>query len=127
MVKLLIADDHPVVLQRLKELLKEGFPTAFLELAGDTESLVSKALEDEWDIIISDLVMPGGGGLYAIKKIKESKPSQLSIIISIYPDEQYASHAMNAGASAFLNKNNADEELIDTVKRLLETVNESPV
>ena len=127
MVKLLIADDHPVVRQRLKELLLEGFPSAFLELAGDTESLVSKALGDEWDIIISDLVMPGGGGLYAIKKIKEIKPSQLSIIISIYPDEQYASHAINAGASAFLNKNNADDELIITVKRLLEKVTESPV
>jgi len=127
MVRLLVADDHPIVRQRLKELLQEGFPSAVLEVAGDTESLLSKALEDEWDIIISDLVMPGGGGLYAIKKIKEIKPSQLSIIISIYPDEQYASHAMNAGASAFLNKNNADDELIVTVKRLLEEVSESPV
>ena len=126
MVRLLVADDHPVVRQRLKELLMEGFPSAFLEVAGDTESLLAKALQDEWDIIISDLVMPGGGGLYAIKKIKAIKPSQLSIIISIYPEEQYASHALNAGASAFLNKNNADDELIGMVKRLLEEVSESP-
>jgi DNA-binding NarL/FixJ family response regulator len=105
--------------------LLEAFPTAILELAGDTQSLLSLALADEWDIIISDLVMPGGGGLYAIKKIKEVKPSQLSIIISIYPDEQYASHAINAGANAFLNKNNADNELAGTVKRLLEGVSKN--
>lgn len=122
MVKILVADDHPIVRQRLKELLQEGFPSASLELVVDTESLVSLALEREWDIIVSDLVMPGGGGLYAIKKIRETKPAQLSIIISIYPDEQYASHAMNAGASAFLNKNNADNDLVKTIKQLLEGV-----
>ena len=127
MVKILVADDHPIVRQRLKEMLQEGFPSASLELATDTESLLSLALEQEWDIIISDLVMPGGGGLFAIKKIREIKPAQLSIIISIYPDEQYASHAMNAGASAFLNKNNADNDLVKTVKKLLEGVSKDLV
>src|SRR5689334_18230835 len=120
MIRMLVADDHPVVRQRLKEMLLEGFPTAELELAADTGSLVTLALSRDWDIIISDLVMPGGGGLFAIKKIKEAKPMQLSILISIYPDEQYASHAINAGASAFLNKNNADNDLVNTVRRLLE-------
>jgi DNA-binding NarL/FixJ family response regulator len=119
---MLVADDHPVVRQRLKELLLDGFPSAHLELAVDTASLIDHALNEEWDIIISDLVMPGGGGLHAIKKIKEVKPSQLSIIISIYPDEQYASHAINAGATAFLNKNNADNELVGMVEQLLSQV-----
>jgi two-component system, NarL family, invasion response regulator UvrY len=123
MVRMLIADDHPVVRQRLKQLLLEGFPSAFLSLATDTDSLVTLALASEWDIIISDLAMPGGGGLHALKKIKQVKPSSLVIIISVYPEEQYTSHVLNAGASAFLNKNNADSELIDTVKRLLEEVN----
>jgi DNA-binding NarL/FixJ family response regulator len=119
---MLVADDHPVVRQRLKELLLDGFPSAHLELAVDTASLIDHALNEEWDIIISDLVMPGGGGLHAIKKIKEVKPSHLSIIISIYPDEQYASHAINAGATAFLNKNNADNELVGMVEQLLSQV-----
>ena len=123
MARMLIADDHPVVRQRLKQLLLEGFPSAFLAVANDTESLVTLALSNEWDIIISDLAMPGGGGLHALKKIKQAKPSLLIIIISIYPEEQYASHVISAGAAAFLNKNNADSELVDTVKRLLEEVN----
>ncbi|HET6996239.1 MAG TPA: response regulator transcription factor [Chitinophagaceae bacterium] len=127
MIRMLVADDHPVVRQRLKELLLEGFPSAYLELAVDTASLIDHALNEEWDIIISDLVMPGGGGLHAIKKIKEAKPSQVSILISIYPDEQYASHALSAGATAFLNKNNADNELIGMVNRLLGQVSNKAV
>jgi DNA-binding NarL/FixJ family response regulator len=123
MVRMLIADDHPIVRQRLKQLLLEGFPSAFFAVANDTESLMSMALSNEWDIIISDLAMPGGGGLYELKKIKQAKPSLLIIIISIYSEEQYASRVMSAGAAAFLNKNNADNELVDTVKRLLEEVN----
>ena len=120
MIRMLVADDHPVVRQKLKQLLLEGFPSASLELASDTDSLLDLALTKEWDIIISDLVMPGGGGLHALKKIKQVKPSSLVIIISIYPEEQYSSRVINEGAAAFLNKNNADNELVYTVKQLLE-------
>jgi len=120
MIRLLIADDHPVVRQRLKQLLHEEFPSAFFGLASDTDSLLNEALSNEWDVIISDLVMPGGGGLHALRKIKAVKPSSLVIIISIYPEEQYSSRAISEGAAAFLNKNNADIELVKTVKNLLE-------
>jgi len=120
MIRMLVADDHPVVRQKLKQLLLEGFPSASLELASDTGSLLDLALTKEWDIIISDLVMPGGGGLHALKKIKQVKPSSLVIIISIYPEEQYSSRVISEGAAAFLNKNNADSELVYTVKHLLE-------
>jgi len=121
MIRMLIADDHPMVRQRLKQLLSEEFPSADFALADDTESLLEQALNNDWDVIISDLVMPGGGGLFALKKIKETKPSSLVILISIYPEEQYSARAIREGAAAFLNKNNADNELVTTVKHLLET------
>jgi DNA-binding NarL/FixJ family response regulator len=117
---MLIADDHPVVRKKIKQLLVEGFPSAFFALANDTESLINQALEGEWDIIISDLIMPGGGGLHALKKIKAVKPASLIVIISIYPEEQYSTRVIREGAAAFLNKNNADSELVETVKQLLE-------
>ncbi|SRR5258706_8775427 len=119
MLKMLIADDHPIVRQKLKQLLQEGFPSASIELASDTNSLISSALESEWDIIISDLIMPGGGGLHALKKIKEVKPAAVIVIVSIYPEEQYSSRVISEGAAAFLNKDNADSELIQTVTKLL--------
>jgi len=122
MLRMLIADDHPVVRQKIQQLLQEGFPSASIETASDTVSLINLALAADWDIIISDLIMPGGGGLHALKKIKEVKPSSLIVIISIYPEEQYSARVISQGAAAFLNKNNADNELIDTVRQLIEKV-----
>lgn len=119
MVKMLIADDHPIVRQRLKQLLMEGFPQAQLGEAEDTMSLVKAALEEDWDIIISDLAMPGGGGLAALEIIKEKKPLVPILIISTYPEEQYAPRVIKAGASAFLSKDATDEGLLPLVHRFL--------
>jgi DNA-binding NarL/FixJ family response regulator len=119
MFKMLIADDHPIVRQKLRQLLLEGFPTASIEVASDTGSLIDLALGNEWDIIVSDLIMPGGGGLHALKKIKAVKPNARIIIVSIYPEEQYSARVINEGATAFLNKNNADTELVQKISQLL--------
>ena len=119
MLRMLIADDHPIVRQKLKQLLLEGFPSASIEVASDTGSLISLALESEWDIIVSDLIMPGGGGLHALKQIRQVKPASRIIIISIYPEEQYSARVINEGAAAFLNKNNADSDLVPTITSLL--------
>jgi len=119
MIRMLIADDHPIVRQRLRQLLSEGFPMAFFEEANDTASLVEGALNSEWDIIISDLAMPGGGGLHALEKIKQKKPDLPIVIISTYPADQYATRVIGAGATAFLNKDNADTELAVMVQKIL--------
>ena len=119
MLRMLVADDHPIVRQKLRQLLLEGFPSASIEVASDTGSLISLAVENEWDIIISDLIMPGGGGLHALKKIKEVKPTSVIIIVSIYPEEQYSARVLSEGAAAFLNKNNADSDLVTTITQLL--------
>jgi two-component system invasion response regulator UvrY len=120
MIRMLIADDHPIVRQRLRQLLTEGFPLAFLEEANDTASLLDGALNSEWDIIISDLAMPGGGGLLALEKIKQKKPGLPVLIISTYPADQYATRVINAGAAAFLNKDTADTDLTLTVEKILQ-------
>ncbi|MBL7742294.1 MAG: response regulator transcription factor [Chitinophagaceae bacterium] len=119
MIRILIADDHLLVRQRLIQLLTEGFPSSYLVETDDTASLLSQALENEWDIIISDLAMPGGGGLFAIEKIKNSKAHIPVLIISIYPEEQYAQRVIQAGAAAFLSKDKADDDLITTVRSIL--------
>lgn len=119
MFRILIADDHPIVRQRVKQLLLDGFPSAFFLEACDTESLIREALNGEWDIIISDLAMPGGGGLHALEKIKQEKPNVPVLIISTYPADQYASRVVKAGAIGFLNKDNADTELAITVGEII--------
>ena len=126
MVRMLIADDHPVVRQRLRELLADGFPTAMVGEASDTTSLIRAAMESEWDIIISDLAMPGGGGLYALERLKSERPEVPFLIVSTYSVDHYASRAINSGAEAFINKDNVDELLVKTIQDVLDKKNNDP-
>lgn len=119
MLKVLIADDHEIVRRGLKQILLEGFSFAHIEEAGDCPSLVEKAIGGSWDIIVSDLAMPGGGGLEALKQIKQISPSIPVLILSIYPEDQYALRVMKAGAAGYLNKDAAPEELVTAVNRIL--------
>ncbi len=119
MLKVLIADDHEIVRRGLKHILQEEFPFALIEEAFDTDSLVNKALANEWSIIVSDLAMPGGGGIDALLRIRQKTPATPVLILSNYPEEQYALRVMKAGASGYLNKDAAPEELIIAVQRLL--------
>lgn len=103
----------------IRQILLEGLPFPEIGEAPDTAILISKALAEEWDIIISDLSMPGGGGLEAIREIKKSKPRQPILIVSIFPEEQYAVKVLSMGASGFLNKDAATEELLNAVKMII--------
>ncbi len=119
MLKVLVADDHEIVLRGIRQILTEEFPFIEIAEAYDTASLLEKVMTDNWDIIISDLSMPGGGGLEAIPQIIEKKPEQRILIISIYPEEQYAFRAIRLGAYGFLNKDTAPDELIKAVNTIL--------
>lgn len=118
-LKVLIADDHEIVRKGIRQILIDEFAFAEIEEVADTKSLVEKALSDTWDIIISDLAMPGGGGLEGLSRIRVKLPFQRILIVSIYPEEQYAVRVMKSGASGFLNKNSATEELVNAVNRIL--------
>jgi two-component system invasion response regulator UvrY len=119
MIRVLIADDHEVVRRGLKQILLEGFPLIHVEEAVDCPSLVGKAMTESWDIVVSDLAMPGGGGLSALKQIKEKLPDLPVLILSIYPEEQYALSVIKSGAAGYLNKDAAPDELVNAVERIL--------
>ena len=119
-MRILIADDHAIVRRGLKEILLDEFPSAIIGDASDAEELVEKIFQDEWDLVISDLTMPGRSGLDALKQIKQAFPKLPVLIMSIYPEDQYAVRAFRAGASGYFNKNSIHEELlkaIDSVRK----------
>ncbi len=119
MLRILIADDHEIVRRGLKQILLEGFSFVHIEEANDGPSLAEKALSEEWDIVVSDLAMPGGGGLEALRRIKEQRPELPVLFLSIYPEEQYALNVIKSGAAGYLNKDAAPEELVNAVQRIL--------
>jgi DNA-binding NarL/FixJ family response regulator len=118
-MRVLIADDHEIVRRGLKRTLLEEFPFVYIEEAGDTVELIEKSTADNWDIIISDLSMPGGGGMFALKKIKDVHPTIPILVLSIYPEEQFGVRVMQAGGSGYLNKDAAGEDLIKAIHRLI--------
>ena len=125
MLRIIIADDHPVVMQALKQILQEEFPTSHIEEATDTTSLVEKVLNEHWDLVISDLAMPGGGGFLALKKIKLAKKNLPVLIISTYPADQYRTRVLNAGAEEFICKDSIPQDLITSARRILGSAKKS--
>ena len=119
MLKILIADDHELLRQHLREILLEEFPLSFIEEAENGQELLKKAMSDQWDLIISDISMPVMNGLEALRQIRIHFPVLPVLLLSIFCDEQYASTALKAGASGYLCKERAQDELIRTVQQII--------
>ena len=119
MLRILIADDHSIVRKGIHQILIEGFPDADIYEVADAESMINKVMDEEWDVIISDLSMPGRSGLEALPQIKQINPKIPVLIMSIHPEDHYAVRVLKAGASGYLSKDLAPEELVNAVRRVL--------
>ncbi|HSU52116.1 MAG TPA: response regulator transcription factor [Segetibacter sp.] len=119
MKRILIADDHTIVRKGIIQILLKEFPTALIEEASTAEELIEKSLNSTWDIVISDISMPGRSGLEALHQIKISKPALPVLILSMHAEEQYAIRVLKAGASGYLNKEVAPAQLIKAISQIL--------
>lgn len=118
MIRILIADDHAIVRKGLKQILLEHYPSATIGEAGDAETLIKFILSDGWDVVICDMSMPGRSGLDALNQIKQAAPKLPVLIMSMYPEDQYALRVLKAGAAGYLGK----ETIHDDIARAIETV-----
>jgi two-component system invasion response regulator UvrY len=119
MIQILIADDHAVVRKGLARILLDEFSGATIVEVGNSEDLVKKAIKGSWDVIISDLSMPGRSGLDALRQLKEMLPKIPVLIMSIHPEDQYAVRVLKAGGSGYLSKESAPDELVKAVRLVL--------
>lgn len=119
MTRILIADDHSVVRKGLKQILLEHLGQVEVHEVEDAESLIKKVIDEEWDVVITDLSMPGRSGLDALQQIKSGFPKLPVLILSVHPEGQYALRVLKAGAAGYLNKDMATEELANAVRRVL--------
>jgi DNA-binding NarL/FixJ family response regulator len=118
-MKILVADDHAIVRKGLKQILLDEYPFGEIEECSNTEELLNKAIGGNWDVIISDISMPGRSGLEALHQIHEAHPRMPVLILSMHPEEQYAIRALKAGASGYCSKDLAHDELVNAVRRVL--------
>ncbi len=119
MLRILIADDHSVVRKGLRQILLDEFPTAEIGEVADAEELIKNVMAAPWNLVVSDLSMPGRSGLDALQQIKLSYPDLPVLILSIHPEEQYAIRALKSGASGYLSKDTAPDELVKAVQKVL--------
>jgi|APDOM4702015248_1054824.scaffolds.fasta_scaffold00311_7 DNA-binding NarL/FixJ family response regulator len=116
MMRIIIADDHAIVRRGLKLLLLEEYPSATISEVGDAESLVQEVIKNKWDVVICDISMPGRSGLDALSQIKQIEPNLPVLIMSMYPEDQYALRVLKAGASGFLGKETIHDDIIKAIQ-----------
>lgn len=118
MYRILIADDHPIVRKGLRQILEEGGNVRSVEEASTGIEAIEKIKNGSFDIAMLDISMPEMSGLEALEEIKKLKPSLPVLILSIYPDEEYAVRALKSGASGYMTKKSAPDELIVAVRKI---------
>jgi DNA-binding NarL/FixJ family response regulator len=119
MIKILIADDHPIVRQGLRQILT-GTPD--MEVTGEAVNGLD-ALEQVraggWDVLVLDMTMPGRGGFDILKELKYEQPHLPVLVLSMHAEDQYAVRVLKAGASGYLTKENAPEELVKAIRKVV--------
>ncbi len=120
MIRILIADDHPVVRQGIRRILDDLEKEKIIEEAGNARDLFAKLNKHDFDIILLDISMPDRSGFDILDEIKKTKPDISVLILTMYPQEQYAIRAFKLGASGFLMKITAADELLVAVRKILE-------
>ncbi len=117
MIKILIADDHPVVRQGLKEVIEETPGMMVADEASNGQETLEKVRKSDFDVVLLDISMPGRSGLDILKELKSEKPELSVLILSMHPEEQYAVRVLKAGASGYLTKESAPKELKAAIKK----------
>jgi DNA-binding NarL/FixJ family response regulator len=118
MMKILIADDHAVVREGLKQILSESPDMVVTAEASTGPEVLEEIGKDDFDLVVLDIAMPGRGGLDILKEIKNKKPRLPVLILSMYPEDQYAVRVLKAGASGYMTKESAPAELIKAIKQI---------
>jgi DNA-binding NarL/FixJ family response regulator len=118
-MRILLADDHDVLRKGLVRILKERYPEAEFGEAGTSAETLDLLARQEWDILVLDVFMPGRSGLEVLGEARKAYPRLPVLVLSSAPEDQLALRVLKSGASGYLNKRVASEELVDAIEKLL--------
>ena len=117
---ILIADDHANVRRGLREILVDAFSGACFSEASNGDEVLSQMVKSPHDVLLLDINMPGRSGMEVLKDVMHIYPGFPVIMVSVQPESQYASRCLLAGATAYVNKNSASEELAPAIKKIFD-------
>jgi two-component system, NarL family, invasion response regulator UvrY len=118
-MNILIADDHAIVRKGLIQLLREGYPAVNIFEAMNSAEAIEAAKANDLDVILLDISMPGRNGIETLKQLRLDGIKTPVLMLSMHPEGQYAIRCLKAGASGFVNKETATEELLGAVQKVL--------
>jgi DNA-binding NarL/FixJ family response regulator len=118
-ISILIADDHAILRRGLKEILRGEFESATFDEAGTAQQVLAQVQSRVWDLVILDISMPGRSGLDLLRDLQQLRPELPVLILSMHPEDQYATRVLKAGAAGYMNKETAPKELVKAVRKVL--------
>ena len=118
MIKILIADDHPIVRKGLKEIIEETPGMKVVDEASNGQEVLEKVFKKDINVVLLDISMPGRSGLDILRDMKRLKPKLAVLVLSMHPEEQYAVQALKEGASGYLTKESAPDELLTALRKV---------
>lgn len=117
-MKILLADDHAILRQGLKQILADGFETAEFGEAANTQQTLDQLANQDWDILVLDINMPGRSGLEVLRDVRVNHPALPVLVLSSAPEDQMAIRVLKAGAAGYLNKQAAPDQLVEAIRKL---------
>lgn len=118
MIKLVLADDHTIVREGLKQLLAAAADIEVVGEAPDGHAVMAKVREGGFDVLLLDMSMPGKSGIELIKQVRAEKPKLRILILSMHEEPQYAVRAIKAGAAGYLTKDSASALLVSAIRKV---------
>jgi DNA-binding NarL/FixJ family response regulator len=118
MIKVLLADDHPVVRRGLRQILAETSDLLASGEASTVEEVLQAVQEQRWDVVVLDISLRGGNGIELIGEIRRLRPETRVLILTVHPEDQYAVRSIRAGAAGFMNKESAPENLTGAIRKI---------
>jgi two-component system invasion response regulator UvrY len=119
MIKLLVIDDHPVVRQGIRQILSEASDIVVGDDAVNGSEALEKGRREQWSAVLLDLSLAGVDGLEILKQLRQERPNLPILVLSMYPEDQFGVRAIRAGASGYLTKDSAPQELVNAIRRIV--------
>jgi two-component system, NarL family, invasion response regulator UvrY len=117
-MRVLIADDHPVVRRGLRQMLDAESDLSVVAEAKDGHEVIDQSGRVPWDVAVIDYNMPGKGGIDLVKELRRRYPERPVLVLSMYPEDRYALRLLKAGAAGYMNKESAAEELVGALRKV---------
>jgi len=119
MIRVLIADDHAVVRQGLKQILGDMPEMVVAGEATTGQEVLDRVRAETWDVLVLDISMPDHSGLDILKQLSSERPKLPVLVLSMYSEDQYAVRVLKAGASGYLTKESAADELVKAIRKVM--------